>query len=112
MRYLLMVYGQQPEIDSLADLPVPPGRKRWSEEMKERGIFRLGEGLRPVTEATTARVRGDEVLLTDGPFAETKDIIGGLNIIECVDLDEAIEVAAKHPAAQFGMIEIRPLREQ
>jgi hypothetical protein len=109
---MLLICGQESDIASLADDPALPGRGGWADEMIRRGVFALGEGLRPVAEATTVRVRGDEVLLTDGPFAETKDQIGGFNVIECADLDEAIEVASKHPAAKFGMIEIRPLWDQ
>ena len=63
----------------------------------------------PATDATTVRVRDAEVLLTDGPFAETKEVVGGFVLIECADLDEAIEIAAKHPAAGYGTIEIRPV---
>jgi hypothetical protein len=77
--------------------------------MTERGVICGGGGLRPPAEATTVRVRNDDVLLTDGPFAETKEQIGGFVLIECADLDEAIEIAAKHPAAGYGMIEIRPM---
>ncbi|WP_232835411.1 YciI family protein [Actinocorallia populi] len=83
----------------------------WSEEMSERGVLQGGGGLRPPSEATAVRVRDDEVLLTDGPFAEAKEQIGGYCIIECADLDEAIDVAARHPAAGYGTIEIRPLWE-
>ncbi|WP_430788079.1 YciI family protein [Actinoplanes sp. G11-F43] len=81
----------------------------WADEMQRRGVLRGGAGLRPTVDATTVRVRGGDVLLTDGPFAETKDQIGGYNVIECADLDEALEIAAKHPAARFGAIEVRPL---
>src|SRR5882762_5507879 len=82
----------------------------WSEEMIERGVLLPGgAGLRPPADATTVRVRDDNVLLTDGPFAETKEQIGGIVLIECADLDEAIEIAAKHPFATYGSIEIRPL---
>jgi hypothetical protein len=81
----------------------------WTEEMTERGVLRGGGGLRPPNEATTLRVRDDQVLLTDGPFADTKEQIGGFTLIECADLDEAIEIAGKHPAAGYGLIEIRPL---
>ncbi|HEY3684455.1 MAG TPA: YciI family protein [Streptosporangiaceae bacterium] len=81
----------------------------WTEEMAERGVLRGGGGLRPPNEATTLRVRGDQVLLTDGPFADTKEQIGGFTLIECADLDEAIEIAGKHPAAAYGLIEIRPM---
>jgi len=57
------------------------------------------------------RVRGEEVLLSDGPFAESKEQMGGYNVIECSDLDEAIEVASRHPVARYGSIEVRPLWE-
>ena len=77
--------------------------------MEGRGVVRGGAGLRPPREATTVRVRDDEMLLTDGPFAETKEQIGGFVLIECADLDEAIEIAGKHPAASYGTIEIRPV---
>ncbi|MFI6325622.1 YciI family protein [Nonomuraea sp. NPDC050556] len=100
MKYLLMI-GHAPELD---------GCDGWSEEMQRRGVLVSGVGLQPPEDATTVRVRGGEVLLTDGPFAETKDQVGGFNLIECADLDEAIEIAAAHPAAAYGMVEIRPVR--
>jgi hypothetical protein len=65
--------------------------------------------LQAPSDATTVRIRGDQVLLTDGPFAETKEVIGGLVLVECADLDEALEVTGKHPAARYGAIEVRPL---
>jgi hypothetical protein len=83
----------------------------WVQEMDGRGVRQLGSRLRPVSDATTVQVRGGEVLLCDGPFAETKEQIGGFDLIECKDLDEAIEVASKHPGAKFGTIEVRPLWE-
>ena len=61
-----------------------------------------------VADATTVRIRGGEVLVTDGPFAETKEQIGGFDVIECADLDEAIEVASKHPVATYGSVDVRP----
>jgi hypothetical protein len=80
----------------------------WLDEMIARGIRLDGDRLRPPSEATTVRVRGGEVMLADGPFAETKEAIAGFDIIECANLDEAIEVASKHPVAEFGSIEVRP----
>jgi len=74
-------------------------------------VLRGGARLRPGSEATTVRVREDEVLLSDGPFAESKEQMGGFDIVECADLDDAIEVASRHPVAKFGTIEIRPLWE-
>jgi hypothetical protein len=101
MKYLLMICGDEEHADA--------GCGGWSEEMEERGVVEGGAGLRPPHEATTVRVRHDELLLTDGPFAETKEQIGGFVLIDCENLDEAIEIAAKHPAAGYGSIEIRPV---
>ncbi|KAB8191581.1 transcription initiation protein [Nonomuraea phyllanthi] len=83
----------------------------WVREMDARGVRLQGMRLRSGGDATTVRVRGDEVLLSDGPFAETKEWIGGLDLIECDNLDEAIEIASKHPSARFGWVEVRPLWE-
>ena len=83
----------------------------WFEEMERRGVLRGGNRLRPASDATTVRVRGDEVLLSDGPFAESREQMGGYDLIECADLDEAIEVASKHPVAKYGTIEVRPIWE-
>jgi hypothetical protein len=87
---------------------IGPDTEAWVEEMDRRGIRLDGEQLRPASDATTVQVRGGEVLIADGPFAETKEQIAGFDILECADLDEAIEVAAKHPVARFGKIEVRP----
>jgi hypothetical protein len=77
--------------------------------MERRGVLREVIGLRPGGEATTVRVRGDEVLLTDGPFAETKDRIGGFGLIDCADIGEALAIASAHPMAGLGVIEVRPV---
>jgi hypothetical protein len=68
-----------------------------------------GDRLRPVSDATSVSVRDEQLLVSDGPFAETKEQIGGFDIIECRDLDEAIEIASKHPIARYGTIEVRPV---
>ena len=82
----------------------------WLDEMLARGVSLHGDRLRDVSDATTVQVRNREVLLSDGPFAETKEQIAGYDVIECADLDEAIEIAAKHPTAWQGMIEVRPIQ--
>jgi hypothetical protein len=87
------------------------GCDRWTAEMQRRGFLRGGAGLRPGTEARTLRVRSEQVLLSDGPFAETRDQIGGFTILECPDLDEALQAAAGHPWARIGQIEVRPVYE-
>jgi hypothetical protein len=81
------------------------------EEVAGRGVLLGGERLRPTTDATTVRVRDGEVLTSDGPFAETKEQVGGYFLVDCKDLDEAIEVAAKIPSARDGSIEVRPIWE-
>jgi hypothetical protein len=80
----------------------------WADELDAAGIRLDGDQLRPPKDATTVRVRGGEVLLGDGPFAETKEVIIGYDVIDCADLDEAIAIAAKHPVAAGGLLEIRP----
>jgi hypothetical protein len=79
--------------------------------MDRRGVRRDGSRLRPVSDATTVRLRDGEVVLSDGPFAETKEQIAGFDVIDCENLDEAIEVASKHPVARWGAIEVRPFWE-
>ncbi|MCA1655687.1 MAG: YciI family protein [Pseudonocardiaceae bacterium] len=105
MKYMLLICG-----DESAAVHADDGCGGWAEEMQRRGVLGGAAGLRPPDDATTVRVRDGSVLLSDGPFAETKEQIGGYCLVDCVDLDEAIEVAAKHPAAGYGTIEIRPLR--
>lgn len=81
----------------------------WVEEGARRGIRVRGDVLQSREDATTVRVRGGEVLLTDGPFAETKEWIVGYDILECEDLDQAIDYVSRHPMAHSGRIEIRPV---
>ena len=106
MRYVMFVCvdpeGEKyvPEEDNIGE---------WVDEMDRRQVHLLGSRLRSVKEATTVRRRGGKVLVTDGPFAETREWIAGFDLLECADLDEAIEIAAKHPMARFGRIEIRPV---
>ena len=86
-----------------------PDIETWVTENDATGRRVEGSALGPAAAATTVRVRGGEVLLSDGPFAETKEVIVGFDILECADLDEAIKVAAAHPMAWSGRLEIRPL---
>jgi hypothetical protein len=104
MRYLLMIAG-----DETAEEHQYDGCDGWGEDLARHGKIHGGGGLRPPSEATTIRVRDGEVLLTDGPFTEAKEQIGGYVVLECDDLDEALEIAAKHPAATYGSIEVRPI---
>jgi hypothetical protein len=99
------VYDREPQVPVEPDEPMP-----WADELDAAGIRLHGDELRPYRDATTVRVRGGEVLLADGPFAETKEVIAGYDIIDCADEKEAIEIAARHPVALTGRIEIRPFR--
>jgi hypothetical protein len=108
MKYLLMVCVDE-AVEPSGEEALPHA---WVQEMDGRGVRQFGSRLRPVSDATTVQIRGGEVLLSDGPFAETKEQMAGFDLIECKDLDEAIEVASKHPAAKFGTIELRPLWEE
>jgi hypothetical protein len=81
----------------------------FTDDVRARNQYVNGEALHPVNTATTVRVRDGKTLTTDGPFAETREQLGGYYVLECKDLDEAIEAAAKIPGAKHGSIEIRPL---
>jgi hypothetical protein len=113
MRYLLMIYevdrgaaASQEEMD--ADLA---RYAAFTQETRRRDAFRAGEALEPTSTATTVRVRDGRAIVTDGPFAETKEFLGGFYLLECRDLDEAIELARMIPAVDRGSIEIRPIWE-
>ena len=109
MKYMLMICSDESvelSPEEIADMANSTGA--WVEEMDGRRVRVLGHRLRPVSDATTVQVRGGDVLVADGPFAETKEQIAGFDLLECADLDEAIEVASKHPVARFGTIEVRP----
>ena len=80
----------------------------WLRDVESRGASRVGTLLRPPAEAVTVRVRGGQTLRSDGPFAETKEHVAGVEIVECADLDDAIAIASAHPAAGRHPIEIRP----
>jgi len=108
MKYMMFVCTDtEPEADEsqVPDIDV------WVAENDAAGRRVVGNILAAPSAATTVRVRGGEVLLTDGPFAETKEVIVGFDILECADLDEAIEVAGKHPVARIGSLEVRPFAE-
>jgi hypothetical protein len=83
--------------------------EQWWDEVVRRGMTLAGDRLRPPADATTVRVRNGAVSVTDGPFVETKDYIAGFDLLRCADLDDAIDIASRHPMARFGQIEIRPV---
>jgi hypothetical protein len=104
VQYLLLIRG-----DESAALHAEDGCDGWTERMLERGVLRGGGGLRPPAEGKAVRVRRRQLLLSDGPFAETKEQVGGFCLIECASMDEAVAVAAEHPATSYGTIEVREL---
>jgi hypothetical protein len=107
MKYLLLICVAEGTRVS----PEEANPDRWVAEMTERRIRLLGSEVGRARDTTSVRVRDSELLLTDGPFAEAKEEMAGFDLIECADLDEAIEVASKHPVARFGTVEVRPLIE-
>jgi hypothetical protein len=112
VRYMLLICGDDAaHMEMEADGSFVASCHAWADEMRQRGVLVTLEGLQSPSDATTVRIRDDQVLLTDGPFADTKEMIGGFGLVECADLDEALEVTSKHPAARYGTIEIRPLLE-
>ena len=109
MRYLMLVC-----LESKDAAPTAPNTSSgmdiddWVETMDKRGARLLGWEIESAEQACAVRVRGDEVLVTDGPFVETKEVIAGFDVLEAADLKEAIEIAASHPMAYAGVLELRP----
>lgn len=111
MQYMLLIHGDEvkmnaaaPEIGSMT-----PDFTAFHEAMAKAGIIRSGERLRPTTEAVSIRVNGDKTEVLDGPYAETKEQLGGYYVIEVADMDQAIGWAARCPSARNGAIEVRPV---
>jgi hypothetical protein len=113
MRYLMLIYGEEPA--------TPPSQAEIDAEMaqwwdydaaiKKAGVFLGGEALQPSHTATTARLKDGERVVTDGPFAETREVLGGFYLLDVPDLDTALDWAARCPAAAYGSLEIRPVME-
>ncbi|MDX2137458.1 MAG: YciI family protein [Chloroflexota bacterium] len=112
MQYMFLIYG-----DQSAEAQHTPEMQQaemneyfaFNAETQKRGVFVSAEALMPTHTATTVRVRDGKTLTTDGPFAETKEQLGGYYVLNCKDLDEAIEMASKLPGARDGSVEIRPI---
>jgi hypothetical protein len=112
MRYALLVcFDENTELSEEDNERLEAEFMGFQEEMEARGVLVSRERLRPTSLSTTVRVRDEGLVVADGPFAETKEQIAGFYIIECEDLDEAIEIAARNPGARYGTIEIRPVWE-
>src|SRR5262245_1082390 len=112
MRYLILIHSDETQFPKLPEAEIQSIMKEYravTEEMKAAGALISFDRLRPTSTATTVRVRDGKPLITDGPFAETKEQLGGFYLVEVKDLDEAIAWAAKIPSARFGSIEVRPV---
>jgi hypothetical protein len=113
MKYLMLVC-RDPGIEMTAEQrsAMRDGVIAWVDELEGRGILLPGgHELRPGSDGRTVRIRADEVLISDGPFAETKEQIAGFDVLDCGSLDEAVEVASRHPIARYGAIDVRPFWE-
>jgi hypothetical protein len=112
MQYLLLIYDEEKKIDAM---PKAEADKfmgdyfAYTESIKQSGNYRAGEALEPIRTATTVRVRDGKTMSTDGPFAETREQLGGFYMVEAANLDEAIALAARIPSARTGSIEVRPI---
>jgi hypothetical protein len=117
VNYLLLLYDEN---SANASAPPPPDDEMarvmaaydaFTKECIERGVYVAGDALQNVGTATTVRVRDGQTITTDGPFAETKEALGGYYLLKCRDLDEALELAAECPGSWFGTVEVRPVWE-
>ncbi|HEY4728112.1 MAG TPA: YciI family protein [Actinomycetes bacterium] len=114
MRYALLIYANEQDWAAQSEEQAQAVNQEYlafTKDIIDRGLMKGGEALQPTSTATSVRVRNGDTLTTDGPFAETKDQLGGFYLVDCKDLDEAVEVAAGIPDARRGTIEVRPVME-
>jgi hypothetical protein len=114
MKYLCLAYEEEEKLNALSEPEWHALRDEtvaYVEDLRTRGRLVVTEALQSVHTATTVRVRNGRVSATDGPFAETKETLGGIFLIEARDMNEAIQVAAEWPSARIGSIEVRPIQE-
>lgn len=112
MQYLLLIYQSEAQWDAISDADRQKIYKEYGElrdDLQSKGKYIGGHQLQPVATATTARVRDGRKLITDGPFAETREQLGGYFLVEARDLDDALAIAARIPSARSGSIEVRPV---
>jgi hypothetical protein len=116
MKYLLLICSEQPPDPAVETEQEVPSREggdddpiqTWFAEIDKRGSRLIGSEVSLPSNAATVRVRDGEAIVSDGPFAETKEWMAGFDVIECASMAEAVEIAALHPVAAFGMVEVRP----
>lgn len=114
MRYLLLIYSAEVPPEQVPPAELERVMKEYydfTEAVTKRGVYKGGEALMPTAMATTVRIKDGKRATTDGPFAETKEALGGYYLLEVKDLNEAIEIAAMCPGAKYGSIELRPIME-
>lgn len=114
MKYLCLIYDEEKKLESMTRTEMDGLMAEYfafTEAIRKSGNLLDGNDLQPVRNATTVRVRGGRVSTTDGPFAETKEQLGGYYLVEAADLNEAIQIAARIPSAKLGVIEVRPVQE-
>jgi len=114
MRYVLLIYGSEADYAKMTQeesAALMQAHAVFAQEAQMRGLLTGGAPLQPTSTATTIRIRNGKTLITDGPFAETKEQLAGSYVLDCKDLDEAIEMATKIPDVLLGSVEIRPVRE-
>jgi hypothetical protein len=113
MKYFMLICWDAERMNAQTEPDPTEAREEesfpWLDDVQARGIWVTGDQLAPPRRARSVRVRDGKTIVTDGPFAETKEVVGGFDIIECGSLEEAVEIAAGHPAADGGTIEVRPL---
>jgi hypothetical protein len=114
MQYLVLIYENEAEVAARMKSKAEPEKmsgdyRDFTQGIIRNGNFKAGDALQPTSTATTVRVRNGKTLTTDGPFAETREQLGGYYLIEAKDLDEAIGIAGRVPSAKYGSIEIRPV---
>jgi hypothetical protein len=108
-QYMLLIYGPDAAPDPEQAAAEMPRWYQYTQELQDAGAMRAGEALHPTDSATTVRVRDGETQITDGPFAETKETLGGFYLIDVPDLDTALKYAAKMPNITYGTVEVRPV---
>ena len=109
MQYLLLIYSAESDDANQDQAKLMADYGAFTQGIVQSGAFKSADRLRPIADATTVRVRDGKTLSTDGPFAETREQLGGYYIVEAKDLDDAIAIAAKVPTARHGSIEVRPV---
>ena len=111
-RYMLLLYADEPDPTEREERDAElPAWQQFTDSLREAGLFLGADRLHPVGSATTVRMRNGETEVLDGPFAVTKEYLGGYYLLECADLDEALKQAARVPLARYGSVEVRPVAE-